>query len=184
MKEFCPNKKSKEFKELVSIFGEDKSYLLWMRNNGYSLDKSPDGEESKLFSGYLEKTGDREKALRNTAAMLLSIKSPYAKPEINTVSINTSADTASSISDIRKVVSAVMQGYNFDIIEDGDVKYIKLNFNSWDAVKPVIYGRLTNALKSVGIHVAKNKDGVRKLKFSGNSVKIELKELQKKQESA
>ena len=49
MKEFCPNKASKEFKELAGIFGEDKAYFLWMRNKGNELDKAPNGAESKLF---------------------------------------------------------------------------------------------------------------------------------------
>ena len=64
MKEFCPNKASKEFKELASIFGEDKAYFLWMRNKGNELDKAPNGAESKLFNDLLQYfNGDRKKAL-------------------------------------------------------------------------------------------------------------------------
>jgi len=54
MKQFCPNKASKEFKELASIFGEDKAYFLWMRNKGNELDKAPNGAESKLFQTLLD----------------------------------------------------------------------------------------------------------------------------------
>ena len=54
MKEFCPNKASKQFKELASIFGEDKAYFLWMRNKGNHLEKAPNGADSKLFSDLLE----------------------------------------------------------------------------------------------------------------------------------
>ncbi|MBO5632181.1 MAG: hypothetical protein J5965_24245 [Aeriscardovia sp.] len=53
-----------------ALGGEDKAYFFWMRNNGYSLDKSPTGEESKLFSGFFEKTGDRKQAFINSAKML------------------------------------------------------------------------------------------------------------------
>ena len=68
MKEFCPNKASKEFKELASIFGEDKAYFLWMRNKGNELDKAPNGAESKLFQTLLnEFNGDRTEALKAKA---------------------------------------------------------------------------------------------------------------------
>ena len=64
MKEFCPNKRSKEFKELAGIFGEDKAYFLWMRNKGNPLDKAPNGADSKLFESLLNYyEGDRKKAL-------------------------------------------------------------------------------------------------------------------------
>ena len=64
MKQFCPNKASKEFKELASIFGEDKAYFLWMRNKGNELDKAPNGAESKLFQTLLDQfNGDRREAL-------------------------------------------------------------------------------------------------------------------------
>lgn len=63
---FCPNLKNKqvkqEFEELVSIFGEDIAYLLWNKNNGYSLDKAPNGAESILYKSLLSETKDREQA--------------------------------------------------------------------------------------------------------------------------
>ena len=68
MSEFCPNKKSKEFKELSDIFGEDKAYFLWMRNKGNPLDKAPNGAESKLFNTLLDYfDNNREKALKAKA---------------------------------------------------------------------------------------------------------------------
>ena len=68
MKEFCPNKASKEFKELASIFGEDKAYFLWMRNKGNELDKAPNGAESKLFKTLLDEfNGNRVEALKAKA---------------------------------------------------------------------------------------------------------------------
>lgn len=68
MKEFCPNKRSKEFKELAGIFGEDKAYFLWMRNKGNELDKAPNGAESKLFKTLLEEfEGNRTEALKAKA---------------------------------------------------------------------------------------------------------------------
>ena len=48
---FCPNFSNKqvkqEFEELVQAVGEDMAYLLWDRNNGYALDKAPNGADSR-----------------------------------------------------------------------------------------------------------------------------------------
>ena len=66
--DFCPNKASKEFKEMSSVFGEDKAYFLWMRNNGNHLEKAPNGADSKLFQTLLnEFNGDRKEALKAKA---------------------------------------------------------------------------------------------------------------------
>lgn len=66
--DFCPNKKSKEFKEMSDIFGEDKAYFLWMRNKGNPLDKAPNGAESKLFNDLFDYfKGDRNEALKAKA---------------------------------------------------------------------------------------------------------------------
>jgi hypothetical protein len=48
MNEYCPNKNSKEYQELAAIFGDDKAHFLWKRNRD-SLDKAPNGADSKLF---------------------------------------------------------------------------------------------------------------------------------------
>lgn len=68
MKEICPNLKNKEvakeFGELKEVFGEEIAHLLWSRNNGYSIDKAPNGADSILFKNLLDATnGDRRKAL-------------------------------------------------------------------------------------------------------------------------
>ena len=66
--DFCPNKKSKEFQEMSSIFGEDKAYFLWMRNNGNHLEKAPNGADSKLFNDLFKHfKGNRAEALRAKA---------------------------------------------------------------------------------------------------------------------
>jgi len=61
---FCPNFSNKqvkqEFDELVQAVGEDMAYLLWDRNNGYALDKAPNGADSRLFERLLDYyEGDR-----------------------------------------------------------------------------------------------------------------------------
>lgn len=66
MNAFCPNLSNKqvkkEFDELVGIFGEDVAYFLWDKNNGYSLDRAPNGAPSQLFSTLLDYyEGDRDK---------------------------------------------------------------------------------------------------------------------------
>ena len=68
MKEICPNlhnkQVTKEFGELKDLFGEDTAYLLWSKNNGYSIDKAPNGADSILFGELLHVTnGDRTQAL-------------------------------------------------------------------------------------------------------------------------
>ena len=68
MKEICPNlhnkQVAKEFGELKDLFGEDTAYLLWSKNNGYSIDKAPNGADSILFGELLHITnGDRTRAI-------------------------------------------------------------------------------------------------------------------------
>ncbi len=41
---------AKEFRQNLKIyFGEQAAHLLWSRNNGYSIDKAPNGADSILF---------------------------------------------------------------------------------------------------------------------------------------
>ena len=67
MKEICPNlhnkQVAKEFGELKDLFGEDTAYLLWSKNNGYSIDKAPNGADSILFKRLLDRTKNRQQAL-------------------------------------------------------------------------------------------------------------------------
>lgn len=60
----CPNKTLPEWKELVEAVGENSAYYLWDQNNGYSLDRAPNGAPSKLFSDLLNHyNGDRNAAI-------------------------------------------------------------------------------------------------------------------------
>ena len=68
MKDICPNLHNKqvaqEYGELEDLFGPDTAHLLWSRNNGYSIDKAPNGADSILFGELLHITnGDRTKAI-------------------------------------------------------------------------------------------------------------------------
>lgn len=64
----CPNKNLPEWKELVRVLGENEAYYIWDQNNGYGLDKAPNGAESKLFSDLLQHyNGDRNLAIRAKA---------------------------------------------------------------------------------------------------------------------
>lgn len=67
MKEICPNlhnkQVAKEFGELEQLFGKTAASLLWSRNNGYSIDKAPNGADSILFQSLLDRTKNRQQAL-------------------------------------------------------------------------------------------------------------------------
>ena len=68
MKKICPNLHNKQvandFGELKDLFGEDTAYLLWSKNNGYGIDKAPNGADSILFGELLNITnGDRTRAI-------------------------------------------------------------------------------------------------------------------------
>lgn len=68
MKDICPNLHNKqvaqEYGELEDLFGPDTAHLLWSRNNGYSIDKAPNGADSILFGELLHITnGDRTRAI-------------------------------------------------------------------------------------------------------------------------
>ena len=73
----CPNfsnkQVKKEFDELVDVFGEDTAYFLWDKNEGYSLDKAPNGAVSELFNQLVDHyQGDRIQALKTKANALTS----------------------------------------------------------------------------------------------------------------
>lgn len=72
MNPFCPNLSDpqikQEFEELIDAVGENKAYYLWDKNQGYSIDRAPDGAPSKLFQSHLfALNGDRAKAIKATA---------------------------------------------------------------------------------------------------------------------
>lgn len=77
MSRFCPNLKNKkvkqEFEELVEAFGgnENIAYYLWDANEGYSLDKAPNGAKSKHFETMLvQNDGDRLATLKQLGQLL------------------------------------------------------------------------------------------------------------------
>ena len=65
-KGICPNLSDPqikaEFDEMVAALGEKQAYAIWDMNNGYSLDKAPNGEPSVLFSRLLEYNNDNRQA--------------------------------------------------------------------------------------------------------------------------
>ena len=108
MNPFCPNLSNhqinNEFNELIDSFlslfdgdrdrAEKMAYYLWSKNEGYSIDKAPDGEPSKLFQSHLEAlNGDRKEAIRQTAKdvlqgrshddVMLQLRTPQVNPMQN-----------------------------------------------------------------------------------------------------
>lgn len=60
----CPNKNLPEWKELERVVPE-VAYTVWDLNNGYGIDKAPNGEPSILFQDLLDHfDGDREAAIK------------------------------------------------------------------------------------------------------------------------
>lgn len=60
----CPNKNLPEWKELERVVPE-VAYTVWDLNNGYGIDKAPNGEPSILFQDLLDHfDGNREEAIK------------------------------------------------------------------------------------------------------------------------
>lgn len=55
----CPNKNLQAWKDLEEACPENK-YTIWDMNNGYGLDRTPDGKDSILFSELLDHFKDAE----------------------------------------------------------------------------------------------------------------------------
>ena len=67
----CPNKNLPEWKELERVVPE-VAYTVWDLNNGYGIDKAPNGESSILFQDLLDHfDGNREAAIK-TKVMIYS----------------------------------------------------------------------------------------------------------------
>lgn len=87
MNAFCPNLSNKqvraEFNELIEALGsENKAYYYWNINNGYNLDKSPDGDLSESYSQIMFATnGDRKAALKASAETLKIMRDEGATVE-------------------------------------------------------------------------------------------------------
>lgn len=61
----CPNKNLPEWKELEKVVPE-VAYTVWDMNNGYGIDKAPNGEPSILFKDLLQyHKGNREEAIKS-----------------------------------------------------------------------------------------------------------------------
>lgn len=77
----CPNLRNPEvardFEELKNATSEKAAYYIWSHNNGNSIDKAPNGAQSRLFAQLLSQyNGDRKKAIRAKARI-------YSKSFIN-----------------------------------------------------------------------------------------------------
>ena len=87
MKEICPNlhnkQVAKEFGELKDLFGEDTAYLLCSKNNGYSIDKAPNGADSILFQNLLDRTKNRQQALIEKAKIYLYPKRDHVLKQLS-----------------------------------------------------------------------------------------------------
>lgn len=74
MIEACPNlndpEVAREFNELKEATSEKTAYNVWSLNNGYGIDKAPNGEPSILFRQLLNATkGNRTQAIRLKAKL-------------------------------------------------------------------------------------------------------------------
>ncbi|MBO5632182.1 MAG: hypothetical protein J5965_24250 [Aeriscardovia sp.] len=90
------------------------------------------------------------------------------------------SDMLSSNDDIKNVISTLLPGYHFSLNEKDGIKYISINFSTWNVLKPILYGKVSEDLNKIGYTIARNKEGIRKIKFSGNTATVELKQKQRK----
>lgn len=64
---FCPNFSNKSIKrsfdKLKKLFGEDVAYFLWNKNNGYGLDRYPNGQPSQLYQAVINDTNSEDAAI-------------------------------------------------------------------------------------------------------------------------
>lgn len=70
----CPNLSNpdvaREFNEIVEATNETAAYHIWSQNNGFAIDKAPNGEPSIAFQQLLQITnGDRVKAIKAKARL-------------------------------------------------------------------------------------------------------------------
>lgn len=112
----CPNLNDpaikQEFEELVSAVGEVAAYDVWNQNNGNSIDRSPNGEPSELFTALLSHfAGDRVQAIQARAKTF----SKSFKTRFKGMLSNTGGNTKVMTDDNGEILFDL---YRVDILED------------------------------------------------------------------
>ena len=160
MNAFCPNLSNKkvkqEFDELTSLFGEDAAYFLWDKNNGYSLDKAPNGADSILFKSLLDNyNGDRQAALKAKAKVYTSNFTNWfgdwtKKYEISTSKIIDFNDAVDFLFEVNPELSKIGTKSEYE-------QYIKTIFPN--SISNSIYWHGTDSDFSDGLNTAKRGKG-------------------------
>lgn len=136
----CPNKNLPEWKELERVVPE-VAYTVWDLNNGYGIDKAPNGEPSILFQDLLDHfDGNREAAIK-TKVMIYS--TPY-KTWSNDRDLDTNGEPI-----IQDVISSPNITYNpedFTPIPQEDMRVINEVTKLYEKIQKGLKDRL-NSIK-------------------------------------
>jgi hypothetical protein len=79
----CPNKNLSEWKEIERVLPDIK-YTVWDLNNGYGIDKAPNGEPSILFQDLLKQyNNDRDSAIKAKAVIYSNSFKEQVQPTLD-----------------------------------------------------------------------------------------------------
>ncbi len=112
----CPNKNSKEFKQMVEALGEDLTYYLIDKNNGNPIQFAPNGKESVLYDTFLKELGDETKALQAKAKVYNNEFTNWFGDWVNVNNFELSSDIA------ERAVKDILT--KLDLMELYDEEYI------------------------------------------------------------
>ena len=143
-KGICPNLSDPqikaEFDEMVAALGEKQAYAIWDMNNGYSLDKAPNGEPSILFDNLMQKLDNREEAIKAKAKIFsrdfIQSKEEYAKD----------SNGEPIVDAVLTLPQVTYNEVSFDLLNEDQIRVISEVSNTYNKIQKGLKDRL-NAIK-------------------------------------
>lgn len=132
----CPNKNLPEWKELERVVPE-VAYTIWDMNNGYGIDKAPNGEPSMLFQNLLKEFDNNRDAAIKEKAKMFSIK---FRENIDNYTLDENGEPY--LNDILKADTVTYDSSDFPVFSEEDIRVLNEISNLYTKIQKGLKDRL------------------------------------------